>query len=239
MVTDACVNICNSVKHNVSLLTHTIWTANHIKLPGTCSWYLVVCTDYTRDHFRIVHNASTYMEAFQERFVSAAVHVQQDLEYQQRVFLTLGSVVLGGAYLRLFISRLSPGRGLLAVAPLLVLNCWLPLTFHIRDEIMTRATWMLLLIWLANFKVCITIQKLSMRGHPPYKASPTLTPSAHTCRQSASAWVEGRWSDPGQSHRPFCFTCYPSTPAQVFSRNSSSSSIPYCFVHPGIQHQLD
>lgn len=92
------------------------------------------------------------MGAFQQGLAAASGHIH-GLDYTQRLYLTVAAASLGGAYLRLFVSRLSPVPGLLAIGPLLALNCWLPLLFHIRDEILMRAVWMLLLLWLGNFKV--------------------------------------------------------------------------------------
>lgn len=93
------------------------------------------------------------MEAVQQGLTSMTDGVQQ-LEYKQRLYITVAAAALGGAYLRLFVSRLRPVWGTIAICPLLLMNCWLPLIFHIRNEVLTRASWMLLLLWLANFKVC-------------------------------------------------------------------------------------
>lgn len=113
------------------------------------------------------------MEALQQGLAAAAAHIQA-LDYNQRNYLTVAAAALGGAYLRLFVSRLSPAAGLLAVVPLLVVNCWLPLIFHIRDEVLTRAAWMLLLLWLANFKVRWT----GAAAHVTRKAASSATPNA-------------------------------------------------------------
>lgn len=78
--------------------------------------------------------------------------LRQQHDYASRALLALGLMTASAAYLHLFVRRLAPARGLLAVIPLLVLNTWMPLLFDSRAELLSRLVLSLLSFWLGNFK---------------------------------------------------------------------------------------
>jgi hypothetical protein len=64
--------------------------------------------------------------------------LRQQHDYASRALLALGLMTASAAYLHLFVRRLAPARGLLAVVPLLFLNTWMPLLFDSRTELLSR-----------------------------------------------------------------------------------------------------
>ncbi|KAF6256437.1 hypothetical protein COO60DRAFT_105305 [Scenedesmus sp. NREL 46B-D3] len=85
--------------------------------------------------------------------VQLATTLQEQLPYGRRVQLTAAAALLCGAWLRLVVSKAAPSLwSLLLVVPLVAFNHWVPLLFHYRQELCTRCTVLLLLLWLGSYK---------------------------------------------------------------------------------------
>ena len=68
-------------------------------------------------------------------------------------------VFLSACYVRSTFPRISSAAGrLLAALPVVLVNCALPLVFDRLTEFVTRACYLLLLVWLTNFKVSGTTE---------------------------------------------------------------------------------
>lgn len=94
------------------------------------------------------------MPSFIDDSIALAVELQRSYSYSQRVQITVGVAALCGAYLRLVVARCSPSyASLLLLAPVVVLNVWLPLLFDQQAELLSRCVWVFLLMWLASYKV--------------------------------------------------------------------------------------
>lgn len=77
----------------------------------------------------------------------------QSWQYSERLQATLVASVACSVYLSIVVRKLAPSYiSLLAVAPVLVVNALIPITYPL-EEVLSRLSWSLLLLWLANFKV--------------------------------------------------------------------------------------
>jgi len=81
-----------------------------------------------------------------------ALEPLQRLGFEQRLQTTLFCAVASALYLRLFVKQYAPSAAAVwLVVPVLALNMVLPL-MNPLDEVLSRATWLLFLTWLGNFK---------------------------------------------------------------------------------------
>ncbi|WIA30899.1 hypothetical protein OEZ86_000951 [Tetradesmus obliquus] len=89
----------------------------------------------------------------QDGGVQLAITLQQQVAYSTRVQVTATVALLCGAWLRLVVSKAAPSLwSLLLVVPLVAFNTWVPLLFHYREELISRCTALLLLLWLGSYK---------------------------------------------------------------------------------------
>jgi hypothetical protein len=82
--------------------------------------------------------------------------LQPQLGWQARVCLAAAASAASGAYLHAIARHTGPqqlARRLLLTWPLLLLNCWLPLLFDSRGELLSRGVACFLAGWLSSFKV--------------------------------------------------------------------------------------
>eukprot|EP00877_Chromochloris_zofingiensis_P012585 jgi/Chrzof1/7580/Cz02g29020.t1 len=93
------------------------------------------------------------MEAALTTAVDAAAALRNNIGFLQRSQIAIVAAFLSAIYLKLVVSRIAPGwKSLALVAPLLALNLWLPLLFHMREEVVSRTCVVFLISWLGSFK---------------------------------------------------------------------------------------